>query len=257
MENKKQIRQLTIHSDETRCVPISQPTKEEAHDYHYFTEQDLPPLKFNSKEINLIKKALPELPQARRKRFEKEYKLPESDIQTLVTNKALADYFEQAITELKSWLKAQKGKVSKRDEQKLVKLSANYIITELQKLLFKSSKDISQVKISQENFAEFIKLIHQGEISSSAAQALLAEMFKTGTDPSIILDQKDLRQVSDGKELAKAVDKVIKENSKPVTDYKGGKQMALQFLVGQVMRETKGKANPQVVAKILREKLTG
>ncbi len=256
LESGKKIIQETRGWDEVREVTLSQRIKEEAHDYRYFPEPDLPPLAFSAKEIDSIKRALPELPQARRERFKKEYELSKNNIQTLVANKGLIDYFEQVITELKSWLKIQGLKVSNEGKQKLVKLAANYIITELQKLLFKSGKDISQVKISQENFAEFIKLIYQGEISSSAAQEMLAEMFKTGTDPSIILEKKDLGQISDRKELAKAAEKVIKENPKPVADYKAGKQMALQFLVGQVMRETKGKANPQVVGKILGEKLT-
>jgi len=256
--------------DEAKGMTLSQRTKEEAHDYRYFPEPDLPPLEFKTKEINLIKRTLPELPQARRERFKREYSLPKNDIQTLMGNIELADYFEQVITELKSWLKDENltSKIPARQSagasrrlaggqnlKSIIKLTANYIITELQKLLFESGKNIKDIKITQENFAEFIKLIHQGEISSSAAQEILAEMFKTGTDPSIILDQKDLRQVSDGKELEKAVEKIIKDNPKPVADYKSGKQMALQFLIGQVMRESKGKANPQVVGKILKEKL--
>lgn len=241
--------------DEARGITLSQRIKEEAHDYRYFPEPDLPPLEFKTKEINLIKRTLPELPQARGERFKREYSLPKSDIQTLVGSIGLADYFEQVGSELKSWLEAQNGKVSEKDKERLIKLAANYIITELNKLLYQSKQNISQIKITQENFAEFIKLIHQAEISSSAAQAILAEMFRTGTDPSIILDQKDLRQVSDGEELEEAVEKIIKDNPKPVADYKNGKQMALQFLIGQVMRESKGKANPQVIAKILKEKL--
>ena len=153
-----------------------------------------------------------------------EYKLPEQDIKILIQNKNLADYFEQIVSEL--------------EDKSLIKLANNYLL--------KIKDDFK--KITPENFAEFISLINQGEISSSAADVVLREMQKTGGDPSQIIGEKDLRQTSD---LDNIIQKVIKNNPKPVQDYQAGKQEALKFLIGQIMKETKGKANPQEARKLL------
>ena len=125
----------------------------------------------------------------------------------------------------------------------------------MQKLLLVSKSRIEDCKVSPENFAEFITLIEQKEISSSAAQSVLKEMFETGADPSHIVEEKELKQVSDEDILTKIVNQVIKENSKSIQDYKAGKENALQFLIGQVMAASRGQANPQVVGEILKKKL--
>lgn len=251
LESGQKIIQETRGWDENKQMTFSQRIKEEAEDYRYFPEPDLPPLTNLSTISRRLSNELPELPQARRQRFIQEYKLPQADINTLVSNKRLADYFEQVVSELETWLKIK----SISDKQPLIKLTANYFLTELQKLLLANKVKIENCQISPENFAEFITLIQQEEISSSAAQTTLQEMFQTGIDPSHIIEDKKLRQISDEAELAKAVNRIIKDNPGPVKDYQSGKKNALQFLIGRVMADTQGQANPQIVGEILKRKI--
>jgi len=251
LDSGEKIIQETRGWDENKQRTFSQRTKEGSKDYRYFPEPDLPPLSQLTKLSSELSTDLPEMPQSKRTRFDQEYKLPGDDISTLVNSKGLADYFEQTISELNTWLKIK----SIDDKQPLIKLSANYLLTELQKLLLSSKTDIKNCKISPENFAEFITLIQQKEISSSAAQTVLKEMFETSADPSQIIEEKGLKQVSDEGELDKIVKEVIKNNPKPVQDFKAGKENALQFLVGQVMAASKGQANPEIVRQLLTKAL--
>ena len=251
LDSGDKIIQETRGWDENKQITFSQRTKEEAQEYRYFPEPYLPPLVNMSAVSAKVSSELPELPQAKRERFLGEYKLPQSDIDVLVSNKKLADYFEQVISELKTWLKIK----SIDNKQALIKLTVNYLLTELQKLLTDGNLKIENCKISPENFAEFITLIEQKEISSSAAQTVLKEMLKTGADPSNIVDDKKLKQVSDEDALSKIVKQVINDNPKPVGDYKAGKENALQFLVGKVMGASKGQANPEVVRELLIKQL--
>ena len=251
LDSGEKIIQETRGWDENKQKTFSQRTKEEAKDYRYFPEPDLPPLTQLASIKERIKNEIPELPQAKRDRFNKEYELAEDNVNILINNKDLADYFEQVVSELETWLKIKKI----GEKQPLVKLTANYLLTELQKLLLSDKTKISDCKISQENFAEFITLIHQKEISSSAAQTVLGEMFETGADPSHIIETKNLRQVSDEEALLKIVKQVIGENSKSVQDYQSGKENALQFLVGKVMAASKGQANPQIVGELLKKEI--
>jgi len=252
LETGEKIVQETMGWDENKQRTFSQRTKEEAQDYRYFPEPDLPPLTELSSVSSRLLAGLPELPQARRERFIEEYQLPQADINTLIVNKGLAEYFEQVVSELKTWLKIK----AIGDRQPLIKLTANYLLTELQKLLSASKTKVEDCQISPENFAEFITLIQQKDISSSAAQTVLKEMFETGADPSNIVETKELKQVSDEAELIKIVKRIIKENPKPVQDYQTGKENALQFLVGKVMAASKGQANPEVVREILKKELS-
>jgi len=251
LDSGQKIIQETRGWDEAKQRTFSQRIKEEAQDYRYFPEPDLPPLTNLSAINQRLSAELPELPPARRQRFIQEYKLPPADINTLVANKGIADYFEQVISELKTWLKIK----SISNKQPLIKLTANYLLTELQKLLLASKTKIEDCQVSPENFAEFVTLIQQKDISSSAAQKVLQEMFQTGIDPSHIVEDKKLRQVSDEKELTKIVDQVIKKNPQPVKDYQSGKENALQFLIGQVMAASQGQANPEMVGEILKQKI--
>jgi len=251
LDSDDKVIQETRGWDENKQVTFSQRTKEGAQDYRYFPEPDLPPLTNMSKISTKASSEIPELPQAKRERFLDEYKIPQSDIDVLVSNKNLADYFEQVISELKTWLKIK----SIGDKQALVKLTVNYLLTELQKLLVDDNSKIEKCKISPENFAEFITLIEQKEISSSAAQTVLKEMLKTGADPSNIVDDKELKQVSDKDALSKIAKQVISDNPKPVGDYKEGKESALQFLVGKVMAASKGQANPEIARELLKKQL--
>jgi aspartyl-tRNA(Asn)/glutamyl-tRNA(Gln) amidotransferase subunit B len=263
--------------DDARGITVSQRSKEEAHDYRYLPEPDLPPLHvgnskskiLNSKQIqnsnyqnskhdiiNLdkIKSEIPELPQQKRERFNKQFKISPSNIETLVSNKYLSEYFEQAISELRFWIQAKKN-ISENNSEKLVKLAVNYIVTELQKLFYQTKSNVQNCKITPENFAEFITLIFEKKISSSAAQTVLAEMFETGSDPSRIIKKENLTQVSDEKLLNEKAEKIVKENPQAVEDFKKGKEKSLQFLVGKMMAATKGKANPQIAGEILKRKM--
>ena len=235
----------------------SQRKKEEAHDYRYFPEPDLPPLDLTKKagmfDVQKIKDSIPELPLLKKYRFINQYKITEENAKIFSEDKELANYFEEIISELKHWIKDKGIDGNKLD--KLTKLTANYILTELQRLLYVNNTLVSDCKITAENFAEFITLIDEGKISSSGAQTMLEEMFLAGGDPSNILDKKGLEQISNEDEIEKIIDEVIKNNLQSVEDYKSGKEVALKFLVGQVMKESKGKANPQVAGEILKKKL--
>lgn len=270
LRSGKKVIQETRGWDEINQRTFSQRIKEEAHDYRYFPEPDLPPIRIRVKgdkspesenEIYLddIKAILPELPWQRRERFKKQYNLPDYDIEVLTFNKKLGDYFEKVVSELKEWDKLSHLKpVAEDHKNRLIKLSANYLITELQKILNErglDSEEIEHIKITPENFAEFIVRIHHQEISSSSAQVLLKEMFETGEDPEVIIEKLNLAQVSDIKELTVAVKEVITENQKAVEDYKNGKKEVIQFLIGQVMKKTKGRANPNIIKEILEKEL--
>jgi len=238
--------------DDASSTTFSQRLKEEAHDYRYFPEPDLPPLSNLVALGEKLRAEICELPVQKIIRFKKEYKLSKDDAETLISNLELGNYFERVTSELEGWLKEAQPKF---DLAKAVKLAANYLITELQKLLYQSEKTMADLKITAENFAEFIKLVLQGVVSSSGAQTLLKEMFETGADPSNIVKEKDLGQVSDEEELMAAVLDTLSQNPGPVQDYKNGKQKALMFLVGKVMAQTRGKANPQVLIEIISKRL--
>lgn len=254
LEAGEKIIQETRGWDDATGETFSQRAKEEAHDYRYFPEPDLPPLKGLVALSEELKKELPELPQKRRERFIKEYNLSAADAENFVVNFELGNYFEKVASEMKNWAEDAEPKI---DITKAVKLAANYLSTELQKLIYQSGAAFKEIKITPENFAEFIKLVAQGVVSSSGAQTVLAEMFATGADPSHVIAEKDLGQVSDEEELNKAIEDVLSANPEPVADYKKGKQNSLMFLVGKVMAATKGKANPQVVIGMLKKSLGG
>ncbi len=249
----KKVIQETRGWDVVKGVTVSQREKEEAHDYRYFPEPDLPPLHFTPVQLQKIKAEIPELPLARRKRFGIEYNLSDKEIDIFVNYKELGEYFEKVISELKDWVKSVefKTKISKPEENKLIKLAVNYILTDFLGLLKGRMFTQKDCLITPENFAEFITLIYKGEISSKIAKIVLEEMFKKGADPSQIIKEKGLVQLTDEKEIEKIIKQIILKNQKAVQDYKKGKQNAFQFLIGQAMSATKGKANPSIVNKIL------
>lgn len=251
LESGERVEQETRGWNDNRQSTFSQRKKESAHDYRYFPEPDIPPMEFMPEYVERLRALLPEMPEAKRNRFVLEYGLSKADAEVLVSEKYFAEYFEQVMSEL--FEKKQSGEL--RDIEKAKKLAVNYSITELRKHLIERGEDIRDSKISPENFAEFIGKIVDGQINSSAAQTVLAEMYKTGEDPSRIIDTKNLAQTSDAGELEVVVQTVLDANEKSILDYRAGKQNALQYLVGQVMKETKGRANPEVVMEILRKKL--
>ena len=249
VKSGKKIVQETRGWDDVKEKTFSQREKEEAHDYRYFPEPDLPPLHQTERFIEEIRSEVPELPQKRRERLKEEYQLDERNVEIFVYNKDLGEYFEKVISELPPGLEREKL-------LKLIKLSSNYLITDLQGLLKGKSVVRAEFLITPENFAEFIGLINDGKISSKIAKILLEEMFKTGGDPSQIIEEKGLIQITDEKELEIIITDTVSQNAKVVEDYKSGKEMAAQYLVGQVMARTKGKANPQLVNKLLKQFLT-
>jgi aspartyl-tRNA(Asn)/glutamyl-tRNA(Gln) amidotransferase subunit B len=253
LEKSEKIVQETRGWDSVKNVTVSQRKKESAHDYRYFPEPDIPPMEFTATYVENLRSKLPELPDAKEKRFALEYSLDAKDISVLTTQNDLAEYFEQVVGEIKEKISSHEIESS---EEKVIKLAVNYIVSELRKHLIENKHDIRDIKITPENYAELIGLVADGKINSSAAQSVLREMYHTGGDPSQIIEEKNLGQMEDSSELEAAVESVLAANSKSVEDYKAGKQNALQFLVGQVMSATKGKANPKVVLEMIRRKLS-
>ena len=256
LEDGGTVAQETRGWDDNKRSTFSQRSKEEAHDYRYFPEPDLPPLRFEDSDIENIKSGLPELPQQRRNRFKEQYKLPDADVEIFTTNRPLGNFFEHVASELLSFDKlSHLERPSPEHQERLFKLASNYLITELQKHLATISAEPADTKVNPESFADLVVRIFHKQISSSAAQTVLEEMFKTGLSPEHIIQEKDLGQVSDTGALESVVDSVIEKNQKAVDDYKAGKEASLKFMIGMVMRESKGKANPQVVEEIIKIKL--
>jgi len=258
--------------DENKKSTFSQRSKEEAHDYRYFPEPDLPPLKIletrNNDQgtqtdgkfyIDEIRALMPELPQARRERFKKQYGLPEADIDLFTTNQSLGNFFEHTASELLSFDNlGHLERPAPEHNERLFKLASNYLITEIQKhqaLANPPAGGPENNTITPEHFADLIVRVFHKQISSTGAQVALEEMFKTGASPEQVIKEKDLGQVSDSGALDAVVDAVIAANPKPVEDYKKGKEVSLKFLVGMAMRESKGKANPQILEEIIKSKL--
>jgi len=228
---------------------FSQRKKEEAHDYRYFPEPDIPPFRFTKEEFDGIKRELPELPWQRRERLGREYRLGVKEIEVFVRQKDIGEYFEKVVSELGPHL-------TPKILQKLTKLSANYILTDLMGLLQKASVQGEDFLITPENFAELVLLIEKGEISSPIAKQVLKEMFAKGGDPSQIVAEKGLAQISDETNIKQFATEIIEKHPKAVADFKKGKTNALQFLVGQLMAKTKGTVSPKLANQILRKLLS-
>lgn len=243
--------------DEDQQVTFSQRKKESANDYRYFPDPDLPPLDLTPEagvfDLVAIKNSIPELPMQKKHRFMNQYGLVADSARIFSEDNELANMLECVVSELEAWIEAKS--LGQDVLPSLIKLSVNYILTELQKILYAENKTIGDCVITAENFAEFITLIYEGKISSTGAQTMLKEMFDTGGDPSDILEAKGLQQVNDEGEIEKIVQAVLAENTQSVEDYKNGKSNALGFLVGQVMKKSGGSANPRVAGDILRKKL--
>jgi aspartyl-tRNA(Asn)/glutamyl-tRNA(Gln) amidotransferase subunit B len=256
LESGKEIIQETRGWDDSKTQTFSQRLKEGEEDYRYFPEPDLPPLSITSKIIEKIKAEIPELPHQKSLRLIKEYNLKKSEAEIFVNQRDLADFFERVVSEANEWVSQKKKKAV---EEKITRIAANYILSDLQGLLQKKGLKVSSAdfKITAENFGEFVSLILEDKISSKIAKKVLEEMFESGKDPSVIIEEKNLSLLSDEKDLEAAAKKVIQENEKAVLDYKAGKTESIQFLIGKLMKETRGRAEPnlarEVLTKILRE----
>lgn len=254
LEKGESLVQETRGWDEGQNKTVSQRQKEDAHDYRYFPEPDIPPFHFTPQYAEELRATLPELPDAKRRRFVSEYALPNADAVILTEEKENADYFEHVASELAAKVQARE---TLTPTSRLLKLAANYFITEVRKELATRRVFIGALPITPENFAEFVALVASGKMNSSAAQTVLRTMYLGGdNDPSHIIERLDLAQLSDTSQLSAVVDAVIQENTRSVADFQAGKERALQFLIGKVMAHTKGAANPGVVMKVLQEKLT-
>ena len=252
LEAGKKLTKQTRGWSDTKKQTLAQRDKEGSDDYRYFPEPDLPTLRLTPEFIESIRKSMPELPEARRRRFEAEFGLPSELANQLIEAQSLGDYFEGIVSDLKAWFVAEKiGDTEALSDQ--IKEATNWCTGIFTELLNESQIQPEESKISAENFAELLKMIHKNEISKTAAKQVFIEMFKTGGDPSEIVADKGLKQVSDTGELETIVDKILLENPNVVADVKAGKDRAMGFLVGKVMSETKGKANPKMVNEILRK----
>lgn len=230
--------QETRRWDEAKGITISMRTKEQAHDYRYFPEPDLVPIVLEEKWIDEIRKALPELPDDKRRRFVKEYGIPDYDASVLTLTKELSDFFEACA----------KG-------HKNSKAISNWVMGEILRIMKEKELDFKDLKIKPEDLRKLVDLIEAGVLSSTGAKQVFEEMFKTGCEPEALVDQLGLKQISDEDVIVELVRKVLNENQKSVEDYKNGKSNALGFLVGQCMKASKGKGNPQLINKILKDLL--
>ncbi len=214
-------------------------SKEEAHDYRYFPEPDLPPLIVSDEFIEQVRASMPELPEARRRRFEQEYGLSFSDAAQLTSDRALADFYEKT------------AELSGNS-----RTAANWIRSELLREWEKANLPAGSSLVSPEDLSELLRIIDDGRISGTQGKEVLAEMFETGKGADVIVAERGLVQVSDTAEIDKLIDTVLADNPQQLAGYRAGKEALVGFFVGQVMKLSKGKANPKIVNERLREKLT-
>ncbi|MBP6941479.1 MAG: Asp-tRNA(Asn)/Glu-tRNA(Gln) amidotransferase subunit GatB [Syntrophorhabdaceae bacterium] len=221
-------------------ITYSMRGKEEAHDYRYFPEPDLLPLIVNDAWIEEVRRSLPELPVEKMERFMKEYGLPKYDVEILVSDKGLANYFEEAIRLF--------------PEPKTV---SNWIMTELLRELKDGNSSAQDSPLSPARLAELLSLIKDGTISAKIAKDIFPELFKSGASPKQLVAEKGMVQISDEDAIARIIDQVIARSPKEVAEFKAGKEKLLGFFVGQAMKETKGKANPKLLNELMLKRLKG
>lgn len=239
-ENNEKIIQETRLWDADKEVTVSMRSKEEAHDYRYFPEPDLVPMEVDQKWVDECRTSLPELPDIKAMRYIKEYQIPESDAEVLTSQQEIALFYEECIKKHQNY-----------------KTIANWIMSELMQYLNKNKLQISDCdKLSAEHFAQLVKLVDEGTITGKIGKEIVLNVIEKGVDPESVIEEKGLKQVSDESEIEKIVDDVIKENPDAVENYKKGKTNVTGFLVGQVMKKSQGKANPQIVNKLLAQKLS-
>jgi len=224
--------------NEEKGITATMRSKERAHDYRYFPEPDLVPIVVDEAWIDKIERALPELPLARKQRFVTQYGISEYDAGVLTASKPIADYYEECV-----------GSGAEP------KAAANWVMGDLLYLLREAGTEIAACKIVPKDIVAMLMLIEDGTISGKIAKTVFEQMFKTGKSPAEIVREQGLEQITDTDEIGGVIDAVIAENPDPVESYRRGKTKAMAFLVGQVMKATKGKANPQLVNRLLREKL--
>ncbi|GAB6927198.1 Asp-tRNA(Asn)/Glu-tRNA(Gln) amidotransferase subunit GatB [Paenibacillus sp. JCM 10914] len=232
--------QETRRWDETQAKTFSMRGKEQAHDYRYFPDPDLVTVHISDEWRETVLATIPELPDARKARYASEYDLPDYDAAVITASKPLADFFEDSLNYTKD-----------------AKSVSNWIMGDLLGYLNSSNLELSEVKVTGQGLGEMIGLIEKGTISSKIAKTVFKEMLENGKLPAQIVEEKGLVQISDEGAIKSIVEQVVANNPQSVEDYKAGKQKAIGFLVGQVMKESKGKANPALANKLLVEVLNG
>jgi aspartyl-tRNA(Asn)/glutamyl-tRNA(Gln) amidotransferase subunit B len=252
LKEGKTPKQVTMGWDEKNNCTVEQRSKEEANDYRYFPEPDLPILQFSKDYLDELRNEIPELPAQKRARFKEEYNLDDAAIENLINWKELTFYFEDVVSEIDEWMVQESG----LDRNQLIKQAANWCLQDFSALLNQKIINPQGSQVTPENFAELLKLIQQGKISTSAAKQVFKVMFEKGGEPDNIISDLGLHQVSDESAITSAIQKVIAANPRAVADYKVGQEKSFGFLVGQTMKELKGKGNPQVINEILRKKLS-
>ena len=235
LEDGKQIDQETRLFDTKKNQTRSMRSKEDAHDYRYFPDPDLLPLELNQQMINDLKKSLPELPDKKKERFIKEYSLTAYEANVLVSEKEISDYYE---------------KVAKISDKKL---AATWMMGDLFAMLNEKNLNISQSPVSAQSLAELVQSIKSGEISGRIAKDVFEIMVKSGENPKKIIETRGLKQQSNPEELEKIINEILLKNKDKVDQYKSGKEKLFGFFVGQVMKVSEGKANPQLVNEILKK----
>ena len=236
LENGGVVHQETRRFDDVKGVGYAMRSKEDAQDYRYFPEPDLAPIVLSDEYINNIKDNLPEMPHIKKERYVSEYGLPEYDAEILTSSKKTANFFEKTNSICNN-----------------PKSVSNWLMGDFARLLNEKEIEIDESKVTEENLASLIMLIDKGTISSKIAKQIFEEMFETGEKAEDIVNKKGLVQISDEGAIKEICQKIVDANPQSIADYKAGKDRAIGFLVGQVMKETKGKANPQIVNKLLLE----
>ena len=234
--------------DDETGKTVTQRGKEYADDYRYFPEPDLPPLLLSREWVEEIKARLPELPEAKRDRFMEEYGLPLYDATLLTNTKEMADYFENCM---------KTAETSNLAAAERAKLFSNWILGEFSRIMNAENIDVPDLakRISNERLGGLLVLESQGVINTATAKSVFAEMYNTGKSAKAIIEEKGLNQITDSSEIEEAVSQALAANPQAIADFKKGKETALKFLVGQVMRATRGRANPQLANELLEKKL--
>ncbi len=240
LEDGEKVVQETRLWDVDQSITASMRGKEEAHDYRYFPDPDLVPLRIDEKWIEEIRKTLPELPAEKRGRFVRQFGIPEYDAEVLTLTKPLATYYEETVTLF--------------PEPKTV---SNWVMGELLKELKRDEREIGQCPVTPQHLAELLQMVKKGTISGKIAKDVFEEMYRTGEQPAKIVKEKGWIQILDEAEIERAIQRVIEINPKLVEDYQKGKEKLFGFFVGEVMKQTKGKANPKLLNELLRRKLKG
>jgi len=240
LEAGEQVVQETVHFDPVTGSVFPLRSKEEAHDYRYFPEPDLVPIELSAEYLETIRKNLPELPQARKQRLMEQYGLSRKEAATLAFNKSLADYFES--------LAGVTGDP---------RVSVNWVLGDVSAYLNANNLSAADFPLSPESVAELIELVRSGRISGKIAKEVFEEMLSSGKRACLIVEQKGLKQISDVGALVEIITKVVAAHPGPAEEFRQGREKVLSFFVGQVMKETKGQANPQLVNQLLRQYLSG